>query len=108
MLKNLTVLDLSVNRLTGPIPPTLGELTAVAKLYEVITAWILNASEFVLIGFTFSSLFRDLHSNGLTGKIPPELGKLENLVELRLDRNRLEGQIPGGTMLNFSATLHAM
>ncbi|KAG6506686.1 hypothetical protein ZIOFF_032013 [Zingiber officinale] len=41
-------------------------------------------------------------------KIPPELGKLKNLVELRLDRNRLEGQIPGVTMSNFSATLHTM
>ncbi|KAG6484099.1 hypothetical protein ZIOFF_060893 [Zingiber officinale] len=41
-------------------------------------------------------------------KIPPELGKLKNLVELRLDRNKLEGQIPGVTMSNFSATLHTM
>ncbi|KAG6532742.1 hypothetical protein ZIOFF_006592 [Zingiber officinale] len=34
--------------------------------------------------------------------------KLKNLVELRLNRNRLEGQIPGVTMSNFSATLHTM
>ncbi|KAG6519070.1 hypothetical protein ZIOFF_022559 [Zingiber officinale] len=81
-LRNNLLLDLSVNRLIGPIPPMLGELTVVTKL--------------------------DLHSNGLTGMIPPELGKLKNLLELRLDRDKLEGQIPGVTMSNFSATLHAM
>lgn len=32
MLKNLTVLDLSVNRLTGPMPPKLGDLTSIMKL----------------------------------------------------------------------------
>ncbi|KAG6532470.1 hypothetical protein ZIOFF_006316 [Zingiber officinale] len=83
MLKNLTLLDLSVNRLIGPTS----------------YAWRVNCRH---------KIVRNLHSNGLTGKIPPELGKLKNLVELRLDRNRLEGQIPGVTMSNFSATLHTM
>ncbi|KAG6492175.1 hypothetical protein ZIOFF_047125 [Zingiber officinale] len=83
MLKNLTLLDLSVNRLIGPTS----------------YAWRVNCRH---------KIVRNLHSNGLTGKIPQELGKLKNLVELRLDRNRLEGQIPGVTMSNFSATLHTI
>ncbi|KAG6495303.1 hypothetical protein ZIOFF_043097 [Zingiber officinale] len=83
MLKNLTLLDLSVNRLIGPTS----------------YAWRVNCRH---------KIVRNLHSNGLTGKIPPELGKLKNLVELRLEWNRLEGQIPGVTMSNFSATLHTI
>jgi hypothetical protein len=47
---------------------------------------------------------RNFHSNGLTGKIPSELGKLQNLVELRLDRNRLKGSIPGSNTGSFSPT----
>ncbi|KAG6518098.1 hypothetical protein ZIOFF_021500 [Zingiber officinale] len=66
--------DLSVNRLIGPTS----------------YAWRVNCRH---------KIVRNLHSNGFTGKIPPELGKLKNLVELRLDRNMLEGQIPGGLML---------
>jgi hypothetical protein len=32
MLKNLRVLDLSVNRLTGPIPVELGDLSGIEKM----------------------------------------------------------------------------
>ena len=38
---------------------------------------------------------RDLHSNGLTGVTPSKIWNLANLVELRLDRNKLSGQILG-------------
>jgi len=32
MLKSLTVLDLSVNRFSGPIPPEIGNLTRIKKM----------------------------------------------------------------------------
>ncbi|XP_010533657.1 PREDICTED: probable LRR receptor-like serine/threonine-protein kinase At1g63430 isoform X2 [Tarenaya hassleriana] len=67
-LKNLKVLDLGNNLLTGPIPAELGNLSSIM---------IIN-----------------LQSNGLTGKLPPELGNLRYLKELHLDRNRLQGSLP--------------
>ncbi|GJN25991.1 hypothetical protein PR202_gb13881 [Eleusine coracana subsp. coracana] len=76
-LRNLRVLDLSSNRLAGPIPSELSGLSSVSGALSIF--------------------YRNFHSNGLTGNIPPELGKLQNLVELRLDRNRLKGSIPGST-----------
>ena len=51
------------------------------------------------------AFFRDLHSNGLTGTIPFELGNLAYLAELRLDRNRFSGPIPGSNDLSSSSSL---
>ena len=67
-LTELEYLSLSDNDLTGPIPPELGQLT---KLKEL-----------------------DLLRNRLTGPIPPELGQLKALKWLNLSRNRLTGPIP--------------
>ncbi|KAK6137502.1 hypothetical protein DH2020_028755 [Rehmannia glutinosa] len=39
----------------------------------------------------------NLRSNGLTGKLPYELGNLKYLEELRLDRNKFLGAIPGNS-----------
>ena len=63
-----TILGLSGNRLTGPIPPELGRLTNLERL--------------------------QLHENGLSGPIPPELGQLANLIFLSLSINELSGPIP--------------
>ena len=54
----VTVLDLSENQLTGPIPAALGDLTNLERL--------------------------DLSDNELTGPIPAELGGLSNLEWLAL------------------------
>ena len=80
-LTELTVLNLVHNELIGPIPPSLGEL---AKLTQLL-----------------------LYDNELTGSIPPELGNLTNLTWLRLDGNRLSGTIPSelGELTNL-AYLH--
>ena len=61
-------MNLSHNRLSGPIPPELGQLTNLAKLY--------------------------LNNNSLAGPIPPELGNLTNLMWLDLSSNKLTGAIP--------------
>ena len=61
-------LDLTRNKLTGPIPSVLTEL---ANL------------EWVRFG-----------DNELTGLIPPKLGGLANLRELALERNMLTGPVP--------------
>ena len=67
-LINLTILVLDVNELVGSIPPELGNLGSLSSLY--------------------------LNSNQLSGSIPPELGNLTNLYDLLLDSNQLSGSIP--------------
>ena len=69
-LANLTILNLAVNGLTGPIPPELGRLANLVAL--------------------------ELNRNGLTGPVPPELGQLAHLEELDLSTNALTGPVPPG------------
>ena len=67
-IENTTTLSLSYDQLTGPIPPEIGNLVNLERLY--------------------------LDNNQLTGPIPPEIGNLINLEYLTLDNNQLIGQIP--------------
>ena len=67
---NVTVLDLSYNRLVGPIPPELGDLADLRVL--------------------------DLRYNEISGPIPPELGNLVNLRFLDFGSNALAGPVPAG------------
>ena len=61
-------LDLSENRLSGPVPSELGSLSDLGYL--------------------------DLSGNQLSGEIPEELGQLAGLTRLDLSDNRLTGEIP--------------
>lgn len=67
-LSNLMRLGLSGNQLTGSIPPELGRLSALQEL--------------------------GLSGNALVGRIPPELGELSSLRQLSLSGNQLTGLIP--------------
>ena len=67
-LSNLDGLSLAGNQLTGPIP---GELSSLSNLTQL---WLYN--------------------NQLRGQIPSELGNLSNLTILKLDRNQISGEIP--------------
>jgi len=67
-IENTTELDLGGSELTGEIPPGIGNLTNLERLY--------------------------LHQNQLTGYIPQEIGDLTNLTELDLSNNQLTGIIP--------------
>ena len=91
-LVNLRLLDLRVNRLSGPIPADVGRLRKLRKLY-------FNDNEFsgpippALGQLDLQHL--ELSGNALSGPIPPELGALEDLLgSLLLDHNRLSGPIP--------------
>ncbi|KAL6839402.1 hypothetical protein ACP4OV_030672 [Aristida adscensionis] len=66
---SLEVLWLRENKISGPIPPEMGNLK------------------------NLKTLFMDL--NHFTGSIPPTIGNLENLVVLAIAQNRLSGEIPG-------------
>jgi hypothetical protein len=67
----VSVVSLRDNGLAGQLPPELGNLTNVQRL------WLLH-----------------LGSNELTGSVPPELGNLGHLTNLDLGRNQLSGVIP--------------
>lgn len=51
---------------------------------------------------------RNLESNGLTGALPAELGNLKSLVELRLDRNKLQGTVPAHSSADSVTNFHGM
>ena len=74
-------LTLSLNNLTGSIPPELGNLTKLEGL--------------------------DLSINNLSGSIPSELGNLTNLRILVLNSNQLTGAVPSelGNLSNLVALL---
>ena len=67
-IENTTSLDLYANRLTGVIPPEIGNLVNLEGLY--------------------------LASNQLSGEIPSEIGNLVNLIDLYLSSNQISGEIP--------------
>ena len=64
----VTELDLHSTRLSGEIPPELGNLASLVWLF--------------------------LHENQLSGEISPVLGNLGNLEDLDFDSNRLSGCVP--------------
>ncbi|XP_042013360.1 receptor-like protein 36 isoform X2 [Salvia splendens] len=92
LLDTFTTLDLSSNRFSGSIPPSIGNLNSLRYL---------NLSHNTLSGHIPPSLGSmslleslDLSSNILDGKIPRELAKLTFLAKLNVSINSLEGQIP--------------
>ena len=93
---SLTALDdlfLASNRLSGPIPPELGDLQ---NLRFFALSGNLNLSGTIpteLTSLTNLETF-ELGDNALTGAIPPGLGNLTNLTKLTLGVNQLTGQIP--------------
>ena len=64
----VTTIRLSSNNLSGTIPPEIGDIPNLERLW--------------------------LFENNLSGEIPPEIGKLSHLMDLSLYDNRLSGEIP--------------
>ncbi|XP_062081435.1 probably inactive leucine-rich repeat receptor-like protein kinase At5g48380 [Humulus lupulus] len=91
--KSLTGLDLSNNKLYGPIP------TDISKLIGFVTTLDLSSNNFsgpipqLLSNCTYLNVLK-LDHNRLTGQIPLELGQLSRLKEFSATNNLLTGQVP--------------
>uniref|UniRef100_A0A0D9VLR7 non-specific serine/threonine protein kinase n=1 Tax=Leersia perrieri TaxID=77586 RepID=A0A0D9VLR7_9ORYZ len=92
LMQALAVLDLSFNQLSGSIPSILGNLTYTEKLY--LQGNRLTGSIPPELGNMSTLHYLELNDNELTGSIPPELGKLTDIYDLNLANNNLEGPIP--------------
>ncbi len=91
-LHNLTVLNLSRNRLIGSIPFEFGNLSNLKKLFLFN-----NRLDGPIPGELGNLLLLEdivMSVNRLSGRIPPELGNLYNLKYLQLEKNNLSGPIP--------------
>ncbi len=75
----VTLVDLDYNNLTRHIPPQIGNLAYIEKLY--------------------------LHDNHLCGTIPAEFGNFKNLLFLDFHDNQFEGSIPA-ELANMQALRH--
>ncbi|XVF88264.1 hypothetical protein PTKIN_Ptkin19aG0035900 [Pterospermum kingtungense] len=92
ILDYMSGIDLSCNRLTGQIPPEIGNLSELHSL---------NLSRNSLTGFipsSFSNLKQieslDLSNNNLSGKIPVQLMELNSLEVFNVSFNNMSGGIP--------------
>ena len=88
----VTEIILESNRMAGPLPPELANLTELQvlrfqdnKITGVIPSWLGRLRRLTRL---------DLSANELTGEIPPELGGLSELDGLILGHNKLNGRIP--------------
>ena len=91
-IKNTTELDLSRSKLTGDIPPEIGDLTNLRTLD--LSHSHLSGGIPPEIGNLTNLTHLDLRYNQLTGSIPPEIGNMTNLRYLYLNDNQLTGEIP--------------
>ena len=96
--ERVTGIAMSYNNLAGPLPASIGNLTA---LYQLT----LNSNQ--INGSIPSSLENlpaidmiYLDDNQLTGGISPALGSIPTMTELHLDSNKLTGSIPSTLGVN--------
>ncbi|KAH7545619.1 hypothetical protein FEM48_Zijuj01G0112700 [Ziziphus jujuba var. spinosa] len=96
---HITQMKLDQNYFTGPLPPFIGNLTALQQLSIGINAFsgtipkeIANLKDLKLLAFG---------SNNFSGTLPPELGNLVKLEEIYMDAAGVGGEIPS-TFANLS------
>ncbi|KAF8409130.1 hypothetical protein HHK36_005203 [Tetracentron sinense] len=88
----LEYLYVTANRLSGPIPKELGNVTTLKRL--ILEAnWFSGALPSEL-GYLINIENITLNSNNFTGELPMSLANLTKLTELRISSNSFMGKIP--------------
>lgn len=112
--RSLRVLELRCNKLTGPIPVTLGNLTHLTFLdvsYNDLEGTIPNEISSLRnldhLGIGGSSLGENIGRSNITGSIPYKLGQLGQLSSLQLSSTQLTGEMPQ-SLGNLSALTSLM
>ncbi|XP_010502001.1 PREDICTED: probable LRR receptor-like serine/threonine-protein kinase At1g53430 [Camelina sativa] len=88
----LKILSVIGNRLSGPFPHQLGEITTLTEV--VLEANLFTGPLPSNLGNLRSLKRLLLSSNNFTGPIPESLSNLKNLTDFRIDGNSLSGKIP--------------
>ncbi|VAI68485.1 unnamed protein product [Triticum turgidum subsp. durum] len=91
-LSRLKFLDVSLNMLAWTVPPELGNLSRL-KFLDVSSNTLTGAVPPEIGNLSRLSIL-DLSENVFAGAVPQELGKLSRLTQLSLSGNQLEGSIP--------------
>ncbi|KEH38493.1 LRR receptor-like kinase family protein [Medicago truncatula] len=104
-LKQLSQLDLSLNKLSGEIPKDLASCIALTELW--LGGNFFHGAIPLFFGSSLRSLEKlNLSENNFSGIIPSELENLTYLNSLDLSFNNLYGEFPkGGVFSNVSAIL---
>ena len=97
----LRQLHLDSNRLSGGIPPSLGNLSNLEWLYLGSNQLSGDIPEELARLSSLQNFY--LSYNQLSGEIPEELGRLSNLQVLDFNGNQLSGEIPArlGNLINL-------
>jgi len=99
---HISTIDLSWNQLNGSIPPELGNLSNLIRLFLQYNQ--LSGNIPPQLGNLTNLQYLWLYRNQLSGSIPPQLGNLTNLEVLNLHNNQLTGSIPAelGSLTNLT------
>ncbi|KAB1221475.1 hypothetical protein CJ030_MR2G028844 [Morella rubra] len=88
----LEILSITVNKLSGPIPSYLGNITTL--IYMSIENNLFSGSVPLELGNLVNLANLILSANNLTGVLPVALTNLTKLTELRISSNNFSGRIP--------------
>ncbi|KAL3643562.1 hypothetical protein CASFOL_014377 [Castilleja foliolosa] len=88
----LEYLSVTVNRLSGPIPRYLGNITTL--VYLSLETNMFTGTVPAELGKLTNLVNLILSTNNLTNKLPTELKNLKQLNELRLSSNTFTGKVP--------------
>ncbi|XP_030973944.1 receptor-like protein 46 [Quercus lobata] len=97
-LKLYSLLDLSMNQLSGEIPASLGSLNAL-KLLNISFNNLYGRLP-TCLGYLENLESLDLSHNNLSGSIPQSLAKLQQRTILDVNNNKLSGKIPVGSKMD--------
>ncbi|RVW79007.1 putative LRR receptor-like serine/threonine-protein kinase [Vitis vinifera] len=85
-------MSLTVNRLSGPIPSFLGNITTLR--YMSMESNMFSGTVPPQLGQLVNLENLILNTNNLTGELPPALANLTKLTEFRISSNNFTGKIP--------------